>query len=67
MVGKGWEGKEADSGFIPLPQTSCRILAESPNFGRRCDGRALAELQRSQLLVRVGCRGLADVKHQCHG
>lgn len=48
------------SGLIPLPQTSCMILAESLYFGRRCDGRALAEVQRSQLLVRVGCRGLAN-------
>lgn len=36
------------------------ILVESLNFGRRWDGRVLAEVQRSKLLVKVGCTGPAD-------
>lgn len=58
MEGKGREG--AGSGLTLLPQTSRTTLVESPNFGRRCDGRALADVQRSKSLVKVGCRGLAE-------
>lgn len=58
MVRKG--GEEKGSGPTPLPQTSCMILVESLNFGRRWDGRALAEVQRSKFPVKVGCTGLVD-------
>ena len=60
MGRKEGEGKEGGSGLTPLPQTFCMILVESLHFGRRRDGRALAEVQRSKSSVKVGCMGLPD-------